>query len=66
MGIVELWTSVSTPQSAIFSAAGTDTVIFPSGCVARPLWTASPRRAARLSGSQNHQCRDRAIYEFTP
>jgi hypothetical protein len=80
MGIVGLWTSVSTHQSAIFSAAPVgfaddswdacearaDTAILAPGYVALPLWTASPRRGRRLSGSQNHQCRDHAIYEFTP
>jgi hypothetical protein len=66
MSIVGLWSSVSTRQSAMFSAAGTDTAILALGCVARPLWTASPRRTWRLSGSQNRQCRDHVIYEFTP
>jgi hypothetical protein len=66
MGIVGLWTSVSTHQSAIFSAAETDTAIVAPGYVALPLWTASPRRVGRLSGSHNRQCRDHAIHGFTP
>jgi hypothetical protein len=66
MSIAALWARFSTHQAAIFSAARRDTLILASGYVARPLWTASPLRAVRLSGNHYHQCRDHAIYEFTP
>jgi hypothetical protein len=63
MSIAGLWSRFSTHQAAIFSAAPVgfadgslnaceacgDTSISAPGYVARPLWTASPRRAGRLS-----------------
>jgi hypothetical protein len=63
MSIAALWPSFSTHQAAIFSAAHVgfaddslnacevcgDTSISAPGYVARPLWTASPPRAVRLS-----------------
>jgi hypothetical protein len=80
MSIAALWSRFPTHQAVIFSAAPVgfaddslnvceacgDTSISAPGYVARPLWTASPRRTARLSGSRNRQCRDRVIYGFTP
>jgi hypothetical protein len=65
MSVSAIRSRFSTHQSAIFSQAQRDAVIFVSGCVACPLWTPGPRRVKRLSGRENLQRRVRGVYEFT-
>jgi len=62
MGIGVLWTSVSTPQGAVFAAARRDAGLLTAGFVACPLWTTGPMRVNRLPGRQNSSRRDRDVY----
>ncbi len=66
MGIAALWSSVSTHQSAFFSATRRDAIIFAPGGVTRRSWTSNPRRSSRLAGHENASRRVHAVNVHRP